>query len=337
MIEVRLPRDSESAGATIAAPHMRLRISRITAETPEIRVIEFVDPTGAELPAFSAGAHVDVHIADDIVRQYSLCTHPAERHRYRIAVLRDKASRGGSIAIHALREGDVLKISIPRNNFPLAGPEARFHLLLAGGIGVTPMIAMLAELQSRGADFRMHYCTRSPEQTAFLAELQPLIASGNVILHHDDGDPKRGLDIAATLARCIPGWHIYVCGPSGFLAAAKAASSAWPAECLHFEHFSAVPISDDEAVWDKRPFKVKLKSSGRVFEIPAGRSIVSVLRSGGVAIETSCEDGFCGTCLTRYLEGEPVHRDVVLGEADRKNFVMICRARSRSPMLVLDL
>ena len=333
-----MPSEVEAARtATGPSPLLRLRAARVTSETPDIRIVEFVDPSGADLPRFTAGAHVDVHLADGIVRQYSLCNDPAERHRYTIAVLREKAGRGGSAAVHALREGDLLDVSVPRNNFPLAGSDARFHLLLAGGIGVTPMIAMIAELQARGAAFRMHYCTRARENTAFLSQLLPLIEAGHVILHHDGGDPSRGLDLQTTLATHQPGAHVYICGPSGFIAAAQQASGAWPADCVHVEHFSAVAMTEDEAAWDAQPFKVKIAGTGQIFDIPAGRSIVEVLRAAGIPVETSCEDGFCGTCLTRYVEGDPVHRDAVLGPSERKNFVMICRARSRSRMLVLDL
>ena len=323
--------------STTGLPLLRLRASRIAAETPDIRLVEFVDPSGADLPPFTAGAHLDLHLADGVIRQYSLCNDPVERHRYTVAVLKEKTSRGGSLAVHALREGDLIDVSLPRNNFPLAGTEARLHLLLAGGIGVTPMIAMIAELQARRASFRMHYCTRAPEYTAFLAQLRPLIESGHVVLHHDGGDPSRGLDLKRTLATYEPGTHVYICGPAGFIAAAQQASGVWPSDCVHVEHFSAVALTEDEAAWDARAFKVKIASTGQVYDVPAGRSIVEVLRAAGVPVETSCEDGFCGTCLTRYVEGEPVHRDAVLGESERKNFVMICRARSRSPLLVLDL
>jgi vanillate O-demethylase ferredoxin subunit len=325
-----------AAAPAVASSVFQLRVAKATAETSDICLLDLVSPTGAALPPFRAGAHVDMHLGDGLVRQYSLCNDPREQHRYAVAILKEKASRGGSVAAHALREGDLVAVSAPRNNFPLAD-HATFHLLLAGGIGVTPMMAMIAELQARNAEFLLHYCTRSPEQTAFLERLRPLIGVGKAMLHHDGGDPGRGLDVRATLAEYRPGGHVYVCGPSGFLSAAKAAVAAWPEDAVHFEHFSAVPMSEDDAAWDRRPFRVKLKSTGQVLDVPAGQSIVSVLRAAGVAVDTSCEDGFCGTCLTRYVEGEPVHRDAVLGESERKNFVMICRARSRSSLLVLDL
>jgi vanillate O-demethylase ferredoxin subunit len=332
-----MPLQTSAAVAQQVTPSvLQLRVAKVTAETGDICAIELVEPSGRPLPAFTAGAHVDLQLGDGLIRQYSLCNDPREEHRYELAILKEKASRGGSVAAHALCAGDIVAVSAPRNNFALAA-DAEFHLLLAGGIGVTPMMAMIAELQARNADFLLHYCTRSPEQTAFLARLEPLIARGKVVLHHDGGDPGRGLDLRATLSAYAPGRHAYVCGPSGFLSAAKVAAAAWPEHAVHFEHFSAVPISEEDATWDQKPFQVKVQSTGQILDVAAGQSIVSALRAAGLAVDTSCEDGFCGTCLTRYLAGEPVHRDAVLGDAERKSFVMICRARSRSPLLVLDL
>jgi vanillate monooxygenase ferredoxin subunit len=312
-----------------------LRVSKITREAQDIASFELVDPAGLELPPFTAGAHLDVRINDDMRRQYSLCNDPQERHRYVIAVLNEPAGRGGSRAMHEqVAVGSVLPVSAPHNRFPLAGREARFHLLLAGGIGVTPMLAMIAELERRTSPWHMHYCTRNPARTAFLDRLRPLIAAGKVELHHDDGDPARGLDIARTLAAFEIGAHVYFCGPPGFMHAAKASVSAWPPFNVHYEYFTA---ADDRTEAANTPFRVKIKRSGQVFDIPADRSIVAVLRDNGFEIETDCEDGYCGTCITRYLEGEPDHRDTVLGEDERQRYAMICCARAKSPMLVLDL
>lgn len=316
---------------------LALGVCSVTREAEDIVSVELAHADGSLLPPFTAGAHVDVHIADGLVRQYSLCNAPAERHRYVIAVLKEAAGRGGSQAMHRLKPGNVVSISEPCNNFPLAGREANFHLMLAGGIGITPMMAMIAELKARKADFRLYYCTRNKKKTAFLRRLQPLIKQGKVVLHHDGGDPAKGLNIAATLAEPVPGQHVYVCGPAGFMAAAKASVGAWPPHAVHFEHFSAVALTEEEAGWDKMPFKVKIKKTGELLDVPAHRSIVTVLREHGMEVETSCEDGYCGTCITRYVEGEPVHRDSVLSEGERQNYVMICRARSRSPVLVLDV
>lgn len=316
---------------------LALAVVAVTREAEDIVSIELARPDGAALPPFTAGAHIDIHLPGGLIRQYSLCNAPAERSRYVIAVLKEPAGRGGSEAMHKLAAGDTVMVSGPRNNFPLAGREADFHLMLAGGIGVTPMLAMIAELKARKADFRLHYCTRSKQRTAFLRRLRPLIKQGKVVLHHDDGDPKRGLDIAATLAEPVPGRHVYVCGPSGFMEAAKAAVGAWPPHAVHFEHFNAVALTEEEAAWDKVPFQVKIKKTGKIIDVPADCSIVKVLRQHGIEIETSCEDGYCGTCITRYVEGDPVHRDTVLSEGERKNYVMVCRARSKSPVLVLDV
>ena len=323
------------AAADEAKTTQALRVSKITREAQDIASFELVDPAGLELPSFTAGAHLDVRINDDTRRQYSLCNDPQERHRYVIAVLNEPAGRGGSRAMHEqVAVGSVLPVSAPHNRFPLAGREARFHLLLAGGIGVTPMLAMIAELERRASPWHMHYCTRNPARTAFLDRLRPLIAAGKVELHHDDGDPARGLDIARTLAAFEIGAHVYFCGPPGFMHAAKASVSAWPPFNVHYEYFTA---TDDRTDAVNTPFRVKIKSSGQVFDIPADRSIVAVLRDNGFDIETDCEDGYCGTCITRYLDGEPDHRDTVLGEDERQRYAMICCARAKSPMLVLDL
>ena len=323
------------AAADEAKTTQALRVSKITREAQDIASFELVDPAGLELPPFTAGAHLDVRINDHTRRQYSLCNDPQERHRYVIAVLNEPAGRGGSRAMHEqVAVGSVLPVSAPHNRFPLAGREARFHLLLAGGIGVTPMLAMIAELERRASPWHMHYCTRNPARTAFLDRLRPLIAAGKVELHHDDGDPARGLDIARTLAAFEIGAHVYFCGPPGFMHAAKASVSAWPPFNVHYEYFTA---TDDRTEAVNTPFRVKIKSSGQVFDIPADRSIVAVLRDNGFDIETDCEDGYCGTCITRYLDGEPDHRDTVLGEDERRRYAMICCARAKSPMLVLDL
>jgi ferredoxin-NADP reductase len=319
------------------ANRLALRVVAVAREAEDIISIELAQPDGQPLPPFTAGAHIDIHLADGLIRQYSLCNPPAERNRYVIAVLKEVAGRGGSEAMHRLKTGETVITSAPRNNFPLAGREADFHLMLAGGIGVTPMMAMIAELKARKVDFRLHYCTRNKSRTAFLRRLRPLIRQDKVVLHHDDGDPACGLDIAATLAEPVPGQHLYVCGPAGFMSAAKAAAGAWPPHAVHFEHFNAVALSDEEAAWDKVPFEVKIKKTGETFDVPAGCSIVKVLREHGIEVETSCEDGYCGTCITRYVDGEPVHRDSVLSEGERRNYVMVCRARSRSAVLVLDV
>ncbi|MEE8226199.1 MAG: ferredoxin reductase, partial [Kiloniellales bacterium] len=205
-----------------------VRVNDVSREAEDIVSFELVDPDGGDLAPFAAGAHIDVHIDDGLVRQFSLCNDPDERHRYVIAVLKEPDGRGGSQALHdTVRSGDLLSVSEPRNYFPLAG-DAAHHLLLAGGIGVTPMMAMVEALEVKGADYFLHYCARAPENTAFLDRLRPLVDAGRVALHHDGGDPRRGLDIDATLKNPEPGTHLYYCGPPGFMSAAASAVVHWP-------------------------------------------------------------------------------------------------------------
>jgi ferredoxin-NADP reductase len=214
---------------------MLLRIRSITYLAARINGYEFVDPDGHDLPGFAAGAHISVRLSEGLVRDFSLWNDPAERERYCIAVLREGL---GSSQLHdSVRVGDLVEASTPRNNFPLAAAAER-HLLIAGGIGITPIMAMIAELRRRRAEFRLHYCTRSPEETAFLEDLAVLAAQGLVQFHHDGGDPAKGLDIAAALQECRPGTHLYYCGPAGMMAAAAAASAHWPPGTVHCEYFA---------------------------------------------------------------------------------------------------
>jgi len=216
---------------------MLLRIRSITYLATRINGYELVDPNGHDLPPFEAGAHISVQLSEGLVRDFSLWNDPAERTRYCIAVLRELDGRGSRQMHENVRVGDHVAGSMPRNNFPLAA-GAEHYLLIAGGIGITPIMAMIAELRRRRAEFRVHYCTRSPEETAFLDDLAVLAALGRVQFHHDGGDPAKGLDIAAALREPRPGTHLYYCGPAGMMAAAAAASAHWPAGTVHFEFFA---------------------------------------------------------------------------------------------------
>jgi ferredoxin-NADP reductase len=312
---------------------MQLRIRSITYLAEAINGYELVDPRGRDLPRFAAGAHIDLRFGD-LVRQYSLCNDPAERRRYCIAVLREDPSRGGSRRLHdTVRVGDLVEISMPRNNFPLESAVER-HLLIAGGIGIAPIMSMIAELQRRRADFQLHYCTRSAARTAFRDDLALIAADGRVHFHYDGGDPARGLDIRAVLRDPPQGTHLYYCGPAGLMAAAAEATKGWPAGTVHCEYFTAPPAA---SVVEDKPFRVRLAKRGVEYEIPVGQTIVGVLRRHGIAVPTSCELGYCGACVTRYLAGEPDHRDQVLREYGRGRFVLICCARSKTPVLHLDL
>ena len=206
--------------------------------------------------------------------------------------------------------------------------------MLAGGIGVTPMIAMIAELERRGARWQLHYCTRNPQRTAFMAQLQPYVDAGKVVLHHDEGDPTRGLDIKTTLAEFEIGTHLYFCGPPGFMQACGACLEPWPPHAVHREFFAGSGTGLDQE--GNEAFEIKLRRSGTVLAVPADKSIVDVLKLNGCDVETDCNEGYCGTCITRYLAGAPEHRDTVLSDKERKSYVMVCCARAKG-LLELDL
>jgi len=216
---------------------MLLRVRSISYLAQRINGYELVDRDEHDLPRFEAGAHISVRAGDAPVRDFSLWNDPAERARYCIAVLREPEGRGSHEWHERVRVGDVVEASLPRNNFPLAA-DAEHYLLIAGGIGITPIMAMIAELRRRRADFYLHYCTRSPEETAFLEDLRILAALGRVQFHHDGGDPAKGLDIAGTLREYRSGTHLYYCGPAGMMSAAETASRHWPAGTVHCEYFT---------------------------------------------------------------------------------------------------
>lgn len=315
---------------------MLLRVRAITYLAEAVNGYELVDPRGRDLPRFTAGAHIAVRHGGGAVRDYSLWNDPAERRRYCIAVLREPGGEGSRQWHERVRVGDPVEAAMPRNNFPLADTAERY-LLLAGGIGITPIMAMIAELRRRRAEFLLHYCTRSPEATAFRDELDLLAAQGRVRFHHDGGDPARGLDIAAALKDPAPGTHLYFCGPAGMMQAAKRAAAGWPEGTVHCEYFSGPGARPPEPLGEDRPFRVRLAGSGAEYDIPAGKTVIDVLRAHGHAVRSSCELGYCGTCLTRYVAGEPEHRDQILSEADRGRYVLICCCRAKTPLLELDL
>lgn len=313
-----------------------VRIVRKSVEAPDIASFELVDPDGEHLPPFSAGAHIDVHLGDGLVRQYSLCNDPAETHRYLIAVLRDPNSRGGSVAMHALEAGQTIRISDPKNHFPLAH-DAKHSLLLAGGIGITPILCMAERLANIGASFDLHYCTRSAERTAFAERIRGCAFAARAQFHHDDGPDAQKLPLAGLVASPQAGVHLYVCGPTGFMdwVLGTARAAGWPEERLHREYFAAAPIDTSH----DGSFEVQIASTGAVIRVAAEQSVVAALAAHGIDVPVSCEQGVCGTCLTRVLEGTPEHRDMFLTpeeQAKGDQFTPCC-SRAKSARLVLDL
>ncbi len=316
---------------------LQVRVAHKRSEAEDICSLELVAADGGALPAFTAGAHIDVHLPNGLQRQYSLCNAPGETQRYVIGVLRDAASRGGSAAVHDLvNEGSVLTISTPRNLFPLEA-QAPHHLLLAGGIGITPMLAMLEHLAGTGQSFTLHHCNRSRARTAFVERLAAAPFASQVQHHFDDGDAAQKLDIAATLQQAQAGTHLYVCGPQGFMDAVLSAGRAagWPEERLHREYFAAAPVDHS----NDGSFELEIASSGKVIKVLADQTALAALHAAGLDIPMSCEQGVCGTCLTRVKAGTPDHRDQYLepDEQAANDQFLPCCSRAKSPRLVLDL
>ncbi|QGZ58978.1 PDR/VanB family oxidoreductase [Paraburkholderia acidiphila] len=318
---------------------MKVTLLRKIPVATDICVFELASTDGAPLPAFEAGAHIDVHV-DGFVRQYSLCNRPSEAGAYRIGVLRDAASRGGSVAMHALEAGTILEISTPKNHFAL-DEQATHTILLAGGIGITPLIAMAEQLREAGRTFELHYCARDPQRAAFRERLAEAGFAEHTRFYFDSEGADARIDLARVLRAPHDGKHAYVCGPAGFIDAVlgAAASAGWPAQNVHREYFGVAQPPANTDADANGAFQVTLASCQRVIDVPAGTSIVEALRAGGIELPVSCEQGVCGTCLTRVISGEPDHRDVYLTDEERaaNDQLLPCCSRSRTPMLVLDL
>ena len=315
---------------------LAVKVNRIRAEARDIKSFELVSTNGA-LPGFAAGSHIDVEIAPGMTRQYSLCNGPDDNGRYLIAVKREPESRGGSRAMHErIREGDSLTISAPRNNFAVES-GAGHHLLLAGGIGVTPILSMARHLLAARASFDVHYFSRSLEHTAFRDVLADPAFKGKVNFHYAlEPDGLRAY-LRKLLWFRAPDAHVYLCGPRPFMDLVEATAAAtWPPESVHLEYFVADPRSLAGA---QDEFQVTLARSGGTYTIASGCTIVEALGGHGIRIETSCEQGMCGTCLTGVLQGTPDHRDVFLSDAEKQanDRMTPCVSRARTPHLVLDL
>lgn len=289
-------------------------------------------PDGAELPEWDPGAHVTVTLPNGTTRDYSLCGDPAERTEWTIAVLRERESRGGSAHVHErLRVGDLLTVDGPRNNFPLQ--QADSYLLIAGGIGVTPVKAMAERLAATAAEWSLLYCGRSYEAMAYLPELSR-VAGDRLRVHCDDqqGGPP---DLDAVFRGLDAGVHVYCCGPEPLLQAVEQRLTE-PA-VLHIERFRAAePAAGSES---DATFDVVCAGSGKRVTVAPGVSIVDALAEAGTEVTTSCREGICGTCETKVLAGEPDHRDSVLADDEQRDgeTMMLCVSRCRSGELQLDL
>ena len=286
------------------------------------------------LPTFQPGAHIDLHLPNGMIRQYSITNGPGELMSYVIGVKAESASKGGSkVLIDSVREGDVLAISEPRNNFPLRRDATR-TLLIAGGIGITPLLSMARFLDKSSLPYELHYFTRAGEQVAFRGELEAL--HGKVILHTGLPRAEIGSTIAATLGQWSFAQHVYVCGPGPMLETVRATAAAqgWPEESIHFEYFKNDKIIDDSSAFD-----VELARSAMTLHVPSGKTIMEVMREAGLTVPSSCEQGACGTCLTTVMEGEVDHQDVYLNNSEKASntCMMTCVSRAKSARLVLDI
>ncbi|MGC4243116.1 MAG: PDR/VanB family oxidoreductase [Herbaspirillum sp.] len=315
----------------MSSPLLSVRVQAMRFEAQGVVSVELCLPDGGELPAFEAGAHIDLHLANGLVRSYSLSNSPAERHRYVVGVLHDRASRGGSRYVHEqLRVGSTLSISVPRNNFPLE-EAAPLSVLIAGGIGITPISCMYHHLRAQGKEAVLHYCARSRKEAAFTAQLlgQPGVSS------HFDDEAGTAPNLRAVLGAYPKESHFYCCGPTPMLNAFESLCEELGLPNVHIERFAAEKVAPVQ----HGSYVAELVRSKSSLTVPAGKSLLDTLLDAGIAVDHSCREGVCGACETRVLEGEPEHRDGVLSKAERAagKTMMVCVSGCKGQRLVLDL
>lgn len=315
------------------SPVVKTVITKVDHLTDEVAVYEFEAADGSVLPAWEAGAHLDIVVAPEFLRQYSMCGDPSDRHRYRIAVLKEPAGRGGSLLLHRIfTEGRRVFLSKPINHFPL-DETATKSFLMGGGIGVTPMIAMAHRLDALGADFALHYSVPSRTKAAFRNALAEMPWSDRVVLHISEDGTRA--DFNEVFEHAPKGSHVYACGPDAYMSAVieAATRNGVPEQARHLEYFSA-PEQPDLV---NQPFKLKLARSGRILEVPAVRSATAVLAEAGVPVDVKCSDGLCGVCKCRVLSGAVEHRDFVLSAAQREHEIILCQSRAQGKDGVIEI
>jgi ferredoxin-NADP reductase len=283
---------------------------------------------GAELPAWAPGAHIDLVLGEDLVRQYSLCGDPADRSQYQVAVLLEPESRGGSRAVHALKTGDPITVRGPRNHFALR-PSTRY-IFIAGGIGITPILPMIAEAEARGADWTLHYGGRTATSMAFTDLLAKYGDRVTLVPQDEHGL----LDLATILGTPAGGTLVYCCGPEALLSAVERGCERWPVNSLHLERFTALDVDTSEDT----AFELVLERSGKTLTVEADQTVLEVMRRAGIHVLSSCQEGTCGTCEQMVIEGDVDHRDSVLDDEEKaaNDCMMVCVSRCRGPRLVLD-
>lgn len=325
----------DTVGALTSPPGtLTVHVADVRAEARDVMSLELRAAAGGELPPFEPGAHVDLHLPNGLVRQYSLTNDWRERDRYVIGVGRVADSRGGSSFVHSnIRAGSQLTISAPRNNFAL-DPEGERFLFIAGGIGITPIMAMVRWCVANGKPWRLIYAARSRQRAAFYEDLCAL-AKDCAQFHFDD-ESGQVLDVAQAVASWSAGERVYCCGPAPLMDAVKALTEHLPAGTVRFEWF-VTPEADPALESDA--FTVRLERSGLEFAVPAHKSILEVLEEHGFDVPFSCREGLCGTCVTNVCSGQPDHRDYVLTDEERESgkVMTVCCSRSKSPVIALDL
>jgi ferredoxin-NADP reductase len=311
-----------------------LLVQRAEIVADDVVALTLADASGAPLPPWTPGAHIDLILDEDLSRQYSLCSSPGEPGSWRVGVLRAPQSRGGSQRVHtALPTGSSVRVRGPRNHFPLVS-SSRYRFI-AGGIGITPILPMIAEAEASGADWTLLYGGRERKSMAFLDELTRYGDKVSVAPQDETGL----LDLAAVLGTPEPDTLVYCCGPEGLLAAVEKSCADWPAGTLHLERFAAKAQDGAEAAGGESAFELVLERSGLTLAVPPDKSVLQVIRDAGVSVLASCMEGVCGTCETEVVDGDIDHRDSILNEEERASneFMMVCVSRCRSARLTLDL
>lgn len=311
----------------------QILVSSIRDETENIKTFELVDPQSSELQAFSAGSHIEIELPGNLKRHYSLCNDPSETHRYLIAVLKEKESRGGSQSLcDEVKEGDLLEVSKPMNNFPLDQRGMHF-ILIAGGIGITPLLSMAYKLKSLRKPFEFHICASSLESLPFRNELKAFDGLAKTHIHISGGDPSRRLDVPSLLEQPLAESLVYCCGPQSLMDAVGKATLNWATKKIRYETFTPRTLDGSDL-----PFNIKIASTGQSFHVNSTTTILETLHQNGIRHPFSCEVGLCRTCVTGYQTGEVQHRDQdALSNEERKHNLTICVSRCDSDELILDL
>ena len=336
LVERLLLKPGQTLPAPSEPPRLTLTVCSVSTTSPNVKRYELAARDGGDLPVYTAGAHIDLFTPDGLRRSYSLAGDPADHGRYVLGVRREAESRGGSQWIFDnVKAGDELIASQPRGSFALAD-DADSHTLIAGGIGITPLLGMGYELGRQANDFHLHYCTPSEAETSFTEDVKSVFGD-HVTFHHDGGDPSRGIDLQAVLGTLSGSEHVYACGPSSLVASAQTHSAHRDDALFHAELFS---LDAEPPARVNESFDIFLSRQKITLTVPEDKSILEVVREAGHAVETSCEDGLCSCCQTRLLGGPAEHRDHVLSSAEKEanETIMICVSRAAAgETLILDL